>query len=200
MLSSIVLVLGASAVSGFAPQAGVQRTAAMQAKVLDGVGVTEDFPGFFDPLSLAEGKSENRLKYFREAELKHSRVAMLAVTGFLVGESFHPLFGGDIDVPSFLAFQQTPLQTFWPIVVLAIGAIEATTTVAALENPLEGGWWVPKPAMEAGDLGFDPLGLKPGSKAELTEMATKELNNGRLAMLGIAGMVAQELVTGAKIF
>ena len=31
-------------------------------------------------------------------------------------------------------------------------------------------------------------------------MQTKELQNGRLAMLGIAGMVAQELVTGAKIF
>ena len=29
---------------------------------------------------------------------------------------------------------------------------------------------------------------------------TKELNNGRLAMLAIAGMVGQELVTGAKLF
>ena len=31
-------------------------------------------------------------------------------------------------------------------------------------------------------------------------MRTKELQNGRLAMIGIAGMVAQELVTGTKIF
>ena len=50
-----------------------------------------------------------------------------------------------------------------------------------------------------GDLGFDPLGLKPTNPAELAEMQTKELNNGRLAMIGIAGMVAQELVTHAKI-
>ena len=50
-----------------------------------------------------------------------------------------------------------------------------------------------------GDLGFDPLGLKPTNDKDLKSMATKELNNGRLAMIGIAGMVAQELVSGMKI-
>jgi hypothetical protein len=30
-------------------------------------------------------------------------------------------------------------------------------------------------------------------------MVTKELNNGRLAMLAIAGIVAQELVTGNSV-
>ena len=50
-----------------------------------------------------------------------------------------------------------------------------------------------------GDLGFDPLGLKPTNDKDLKSMATKEINNGRIAMLGIAGMVAQELVSGMKI-
>ena len=42
---------------------------------------------------------------------------MLAALGILVGENFHPLFGGNIDVPAYVAFQQTPLEKFWFAVV-----------------------------------------------------------------------------------
>ena len=125
---------------------------------------------------------------------------MLAALGFLVAEQFHPLFGGGIDVPSYVAFQASPLETFWPGVVAVLLAIEFLSSVKTFENPLEGGLWTMKADHELGDLGFDPLGLKPDSPAELKAMQTKELQNGRLAMLGIAGMVAQELVDGSKIF
>ena len=53
---------------------------------------------------------------------------------------------------------------------------------------------------EPGDFGFDPLGLRPESPEEVKEMQTKELNNGRLAMIAISGMVVQELATGNKLF
>ena len=49
---------------------------------------------------------------------------MLAALGYPLAEVFHPLFGGNIDTPSFIAFQQTPLQTFWPAVVFAIAIPE----------------------------------------------------------------------------
>jgi hypothetical protein len=83
------------------------------------------FPNqFFDPLRFCADIPEGKLCFYREVELKHGRVGMLASLGFLVGESFHPLFGGNIDVPSYLAFQQTPLQQFWPAVVAAIAIPE----------------------------------------------------------------------------
>ena len=50
-----------------------------------------------------------------------------------------------------------------------------------------------------GDVGFDPLGLKPTDADEFAEMATKELQHGRLAMLAAAGFLAQELVNGKTI-
>merc|ERR1712060_49648 len=116
-----------------------------------------------------------------------------------VGENFHPLWGGNIDVPSYIAFQETPLQAFWPAVVLAI-AIPEVFSVFSFQSPFGGETWSIRTDHAAGDLGFDPLGLKPQNAAELKEMQTKEINNGRLAMLAAAGMIAQELASGQKLF
>jgi len=161
--------------------------------------------GFFDPAGFCSGDNaegaatEGKVRYYREVEVKHGRVAMLAALGFPVAEVFHPLFGGNIDVPSVVAFQQTPLQTFWPVVVGVIAVIEVFSIFPAMEDPNIEGWAI-KTTHTAGDYGFDPLGLKPTNAAEYSEMATKEINNGRLAMLAIAGMVGQELATGKTLF
>merc|ERR1711998_451852 len=153
--------------------------------------------GFFDPLGFcsADDITEGKIKFYREVELKHGRVGMLAALGFVVGENFHPLFGGNIDVPSYLAFQETPLQTFWPAVVFLISTIEVFS-VFTFQNPAGSQPWTINVDHKAGDVGFDPMGLKPTTATELKEMQTKELNNGRLAMIAIAGMVTQELVSG----
>ena len=161
-------------------------------------GITDPL-GFFDPIGfIGEDTSEGKVRFYREVELKHGRVAMLASLGFLVGEQFHPLFGGSIDVPSYIAFQETPLQTFWPAVVMVISIAEVFS-VFSFNSPFGGEPWTIRSDHEAGDLGFDPLGMKPQSAGELKEMQTKELNNGRLAMVAIAGMIGQELATGSKL-
>jgi hypothetical protein len=176
--------------------------------------------GFFDPLGFcSKDATEGKIRFYREVELKHGRVSMLAALGFLAAENFHPLFGGKIGVPSYIAFQETPLQTFWGSVVLAIAVPEIFSAFTFrkpfnLRTPfsedggelrapitLDGGeTWAIRKDHEPGDFGFDPLHLKPTNPAELKEMQETELTNGRLAMIGIAGMVAQELVTGQKLF
>merc|ERR1719408_44756 len=102
-------------------------------KAQDMAGVTAPL-GFFDPLGFSTDCDEGKLLFYREVELKHGRVAMLAALGLVVGEQFHPLFGGDIDVPAAFAFQQTPLETFWPAVVAAI-AIPEIYSVFTFEEP-----------------------------------------------------------------
>jgi hypothetical protein len=170
-------------------------------------GITEPL-GFFDPLGLSEGISEGKLRFYREVELKHGRVAMLAALGFVVGEQYHPLFGGDIDVPSYVAFQATPLETApyaLPSVLLSVATLEIFS-VFTFNNPSGDDEfstrepWSIRSDHQAGDFKFDPLGIKPTDPEELKEMQTKEINNGRLAMIAIAGMVVQELVTGQKLF
>lgn len=47
-----------------------------------------------------------------------------------------------------------------------------------------------------GDFGWDPANIRPKTQERLDEMQTKELKNGRLAMLGIAGMAYQTYITG----
>jgi hypothetical protein len=49
---------------------------------------------------------------------------------------------------------------------------------------------------EGGNYGFDPLNLHGKTAAERLNMTNKELNNGRLAMVGFIGMLGQEYLTG----
>lgn len=67
---------------------------------------------------------------------------------------------------------------------------------------MEGKTWLTKlrDGYYPGDLGFDPLGLKPTDATEFANMQTKELQNGRLAMLAAIDMMVQEQVTHSTLF
>merc|ERR1719464_1388150 len=51
-------------------------------KVLEGTGGPRP-NDFWDPAGLAKGKSDEQLLYWRAVELKHGRVSMLAVLGWV---------------------------------------------------------------------------------------------------------------------
>jgi len=157
--------------------------------------------GFFDPWNLTPEDRTEALIY-REAELTHGRVAMLAALGYLVQEPFHPVYAqvGGPAIRQLDNVLSTSNGEFGGICLL-------TTIFFAELFRAKVGWMDPKKATRTlvagykpGDLQFDPLSLKPKTEAAMLEMENKELNNGRLAMIGVAGMTAQELVTGTPIF
>ena len=153
--------------------------------------------GPFDPLGFTEGQTVAEIKRLRESELIHGRVCMLAAVGILVGEKFTPLVDGSITGLAIDHWQQVPAG-FEGVVTLAIGIAEAGRANKGWVEPGNGLFQL-REGYAPGDLGFDPLGLMPTAAPVAKEMATKELNNGRLAMLATAGMVMQELVTGKTI-
>jgi len=153
--------------------------------------------GEWDPAGFLEGKSELEVYRFREAELTHGRVSMLAATGFLVQEKFHPLFSADGGP----AIDQIPQLPVWLWVVMAggIGAAEAFRINAGFRE-LDGeklkAETALRPGYYPGDLGFDPLSLKPEDAEEFRLMQEKELSHCRLAMIAASGFLLQEAVSG----
>merc|ERR1711990_799582 len=152
----------------------------------------------FDPAGFLEGKSELEVNRYRECELTHGRVGMLASLGFLVQEKFHPLFSADGGP----AIDQIPQLPVWLWVVMAggIGAAEAFRINVAFRE-LDGAKLKAETALRPGyvpgNLGFDPLSLAPEDPAEFKEMQEKELAHARLGMIAAAGFLAQEAVSKA---
>ena len=150
----------------------------------------------FDPAGFLEGKSELEVNRYRECELTHGRVGMLASAGFLVQEKFHPLFAAD-GGPAIDQIPQLPVW-LWAVMLGGITAAEAFRISVAFRE-LDGeklkAETALRPGYTPGDLGFDPLGLAPEDPEEFALMQEKELAHARVAMVAAAGFLAQEAIT-----
>ena len=214
MKTACILATVAASATAFAPSSlKAVKTSSLDAYptlngwTADPTAFCADLPGSiapfgeFDPLGFTKDASVEDIKRLREAEITHGRVGMIAALGFLVGENFHPLWGGVIsgDAISHLAQIQNIAPLFIAGLTGVIGALELTRASTGWASPTEALWTL-NDDYYPGDIGFDPLGLKPTDPAEYAAMQTKELSNGRLGMLAAAGMIAQEVVTRAPLF
>jgi len=144
----------------------------------------------FDPLGL--GKVPENLERHREAELIHARWAMLAVPGVLIPE----MLGLDnwVGAQSWAAQggQATYLNTPVPWgnlpTILLVNVLAVVAAEAARNNNSD------KETRKYPGGPFDPLGFAKGDAAKLDELKTKELNNGRLAMVAFLGFSIQAAV------
>uniref|UniRef100_A0A7S4K623 Plastid light harvesting protein n=1 Tax=Odontella aurita TaxID=265563 RepID=A0A7S4K623_9STRA len=156
--------------------------------------------GFFDPLGFTKDMELLGVKRFREAEIMHGRVAMMATLGYLISESTPTITYG-MNVHHTIANNQIPEvpgTVLFPF-FLAINICEALRASKGWVEPGLGPLFTLRESYYPGDLGFDPLGLRPTNMKDFDNMQTKELNNGRLAMLAAAGMCVQEQINGKGI-
>merc|ERR1719181_2050709 len=109
--------------------------------------------GDFDPAGFSADQPLSEIKRFREAEVTHGRLSMLADGGPAINQ---------------LNQVRETAPAFFELLALSIGIIETSRAqngwtppgeVKGLENRL-------RPDYYPGDIGFDPLGLKPTDAAE----------------------------------
>jgi len=155
--------------------------------------------GFFDPLGFTKDSDLGSVKRIREAEIMHCRVAMMATVGYLIGENT-PTIAYGFEHPTIANDQLAtiPGTVLFPF-FLVINICEALRANKGWVEPGLGKLFTLRENYYPGDLGFDPAGLKPTDASEFAAMQSKELSNGRLAMLAVAGMCVQELVNGKAI-
>jgi hypothetical protein len=173
---------------------------------------------FFDPLNLAEQEfwgdsNEATIAFLRQSELKHGRIAMFAFVGYcaqangvhwpwkmtLAGDAFPT----DLTPPE--QWDAIPEAAKWQIIcVIAFlefwdestgthymrgGKIGAFPDLSGPDSPL------PHPVPF--NL-YDPFGLaKKASEEKKAKRRVMEINNGRLAMIGIFGFLAESKVPGS---
>jgi hypothetical protein len=176
-------------------------------------------PGFFDPLKLSErefwGQSnEATIGFLRHAEIKHGRVAMAGFVGYCLHENGVHFPWSPFDNP---AFQGLSAPALWDAIPQQ-ARLHIVVTVGFLE------WWSEtsfvleqegqKHYMRGGKPGYfptfdnlphpvpanlyDPFGLSSTMSAEKKAYRLNaELNNGRLAMLGLISLISEAKVPGS---
>jgi len=150
-------------------------------KLFDEVSIPGDFS--FDPFNLAADKAT--LLSYRGAEVRHARLAMLAVAGWPVSELLQPKLAAMTGAPALLArggeapsLLNGRLGEVNPGLWGAGIALAYFLEMRALDR--EKGGKLP------GDCGIDPLGMNS------VKMADAEIMNGRVAMMAITGFAFQE--------
>ena len=140
-----------------------------------------------------------------QAELVHCRWAMLGAAGIFIPEFLTKI--GILNTPSwYTAGEQqyfTDTTTLFIIELILIGWAEGRRWADIIKpgcvntDPI-----FPNNKLTGTDVGypgglwFDPLGWGTGSPEKIKELRTKEIKNGRLAMLAVMGAWFQAEYTG----
>jgi light-harvesting complex I chlorophyll a/b binding protein 1 len=141
----------------------------------------------FDPLRISDYFP---MDYLREAELKHSRICMLAITGYItvdLGFIVHPFGTG---LTSATAHDALVEKGVMGNALVFIGLFEILSYLGVAEM-LQGS------GREPGDFGFGTWYLEGKTEKEINLLKYQEIKNGRLAMMAFGGVVTQSVLFDA---
>jgi hypothetical protein len=160
-------------------------------------GSTDPVPEF-DPLDLANVGSEVTLNWFRAAELKNGRTAMLGSVGYLTNVAgIH--FPGMLSAKEGIAFSDLasmkPIDA-WDAVPFA-GKIQILFACLITEIITESKEVHYTKGGQLPTIVFPPIDMSSIDAATLRRRRDSELNNGRLAMIGIMSFFAHAYIPGS---
>ena len=190
-LAAIAALVGSAA--AFAPASTGRASTAVNLDIKGELGAQMPL-GAFDPLGFMVDADQEEFDRLRWVELKHGRVAMLAVTGYLVTYA-GVRFPGAEDIPSgFAALDNLPGMV-WAQMIATWAMMEAANQdqYAAPwgmnQNSLGG-----SPAEFKGDFRNGALDFGWDKQSDDWKMKKRaiELNNGRAAQMGILGLMVHE--------
>ena len=141
------------------------------------------------------------MRDYRDAELKHGRLAMLAAVAWPLQERLNPLLAARFHYPNLVAetggLSPSVLnggleQSVIPAAVLGFAALISAVELHGLNIKAERG-----PAWVPGDFGTARI-AEPGTE-QFASLASGEIWNGRIAMIAMLAFVAQEALTKVPV-
>merc|ERR1719313_2534389 len=206
----VALALGSAAAFTGTPLAARPTRAAAKVSMTYETEVGAQRPlGFWDPLSLVENADQERFDKLRFTEIKHGRISMLAVVGYLIGAS-DIRWGGYADTAHTIKFSDVPGgfesfsvlpsgYAFWLVALL--GGIDFhLARDYSNEDDFPSNWTPEFP----GDIRNEARHLPDNAQSGVLQMWENltpeeklskraiELNNGRAAMMGILALMVHE--------
>jgi len=144
----------------------------------------------FDPWGLS---TPQNIKWMREAELKHGRMAQLAWLGYVAVDIGIKFPGAKYAALTSATAHEATANYELFFLLLWVGTFE-TIGFSQIYSMMDG----TTPDRDAGDFGFDPLGLLTPETD--TQYRTAELVHGRAAMLAFSAVVTQSNLPGHEQF